>query len=309
MSGLYIPGEKIEQGSYTDFSLTSAGIETQVNPKVTINSSVNVLQTFTAQFFNATHFSSSYYNNLAIDTATGTYWNKPETVNLVSYTFNRLVDNLWVRPVERNKTICVIEIDKNFAAQTTQVFILAYPNTNIELLETSTPNQNKTTSKYLASYRGKSGDLRDPRTLLFDVDDLANSFQPIATYKHAVNYPSGGTTSNTSTTDITSTYDNLPLNNNYFNKGFVNVSSVYNRYIAASNVMVGLAFSYNSNNTVNIKYYDRGAGINHNPKLVSHFPSDIFTGQPTPLRRYELFLNRMSDLTLPALWAYFPNAY
>lgn len=101
---------------------------------------VGSTNTFSSHFFEANWTSTTNVSGsnppIAWNEATKSTWNTTSTVSRSSKTFNRVVQNLWFRPNEFNKTINIIDLNKDYINNQTIVTFCTTPNTNVTFLET-----------------------------------------------------------------------------------------------------------------------------------------------------------------------------
>lgn len=107
-----------------------------IGTKESSSSSTNYFNTY---FFEADETAERYYINdmVAQDPVTNARWNRNNQVAVTQKTFNRLVKDLWFRPTTDNKSVSLIDVNRDYITnKNTVLTYLSSPNTTIDFVET-----------------------------------------------------------------------------------------------------------------------------------------------------------------------------
>lgn len=314
VAGLYI--QQSNDGLGADSTYLNNHLDVQLHSKFTINSS-STAGSFTAPFFEANESSGgSWYpfngvNKFTLPNTT-TAWNKPNNpVHVTKFTLQYIVGSLWFRP-QVGKTVCIIDVNKNYVNNTTTITMLSSPTTSVEFFDTGPISQ--VGGNFIEMYK------YDPFTaqneIIFNEEGLKKSYKVREIQYMFVNHVTGQSWSNTIVNGMSYTFNYNPSNSPYtsgfldveYPKIFINTSSVYNYYNNNTD-MRGVCIKYNADKTISCKYWNRLSGINVT-FLTDHVPP-ITTGITAldPDTRYDGDNHPINKFQMPVFAAYFPNVF
>lgn len=277
------------------------------------NITVGSVNAFTSYFFEAnwdSRLTTSGTNPpVAWNESTNSRWNATSTVSRTSKTYNRLVQNLWFRPTAFNKTVNIIDIDKQYSNNKTVVTFCTTPNTTVTFLETgeytmTTPSTGIEVYKNFPPPVGNKLMFNDsimnskiPRPIYFEyLGGYGNWQSPFPYVDH--NLITAPTSSNLTLSEIR---NNPHINTHAFylripdqvdiNKVFVSTSACYNYWNGANEMMgVSIKFlqataanpninygsypgsTYNVGNYIAVKYWKRSLNNYANNTIGLHMP-------------------------------------
>lgn len=310
----------------------------QIGTKESSTSSTNYFDTY---FFEADETTDRYYASdmVAAFPDVNYRWDKNNQVALNQKTFNRLVQNLWFRPTAENKTVNLIDLNRDYITnKNTVLTYLSSPSTTVEFIETGevgmpTPSFNcfeltypypglgnkiilnesiKDVKKYLPIFYSSWGDW-------FGAPRFFNPFFEYNNYNVRENTPSQTQVQNDSQINYCNTWNNYITIPDSFDmsKIYFNTLGCYSNWDGA-NKMFGVSLKI-VGRRVYFKYWNRDVGriYGHYTAKFIPFPEtntsynwdqviDRGDGQGWALRQLEMY-NRTTYQAIIRI-AYFPNS-
>ena len=312
-TGLYIQQSFDNLGA--DSTSLNNHIDCQIAAKITINSS-STAGSFTAPFFEADETSDgSWYpfNGINLFTLPGTTtaWNRPyNTVHVTKFTIATIIGSLWFRP-QIGKTVCIIDINKDYVTNQTTITMLSSPTTSVEFFYTGMIPQ--TSGNFFEMY--KFDPYTNTNEIIFNELGLKRSYKVREISKFFVSHITNQLYNNTICNGLIANRLNYnPTNDPYrsimsateFSKAYINTSSVYNYYNNASE-MRGVCVKFMSDKSVYTKYWDRSSGIKLT--FLTQLVPPITVGVVNSSYSGHRENNPVNSYSLTAFLAYFPNVF